>query len=314
MIKNFFKNHPIHKKIVIYFDLFNLLAPLNYFLIWSMLSVGMYLGLFILDQSPQFIINHHYKVFFLFFGISTIMSSYYIDQQLVQSNKRSSINFIKEKYSINFIQKFNKYLIISGIVLLFFSSWINFLLGIILFIFNKFLLKNHFNDNFILRLIHQLLVGFIISTSGLIYVLHGHQMFPMMLVYLKLIMPYLFLYIGVFIILNLKEFNDYKTSKLLCLISSLLIIFGILLSIQFNEPLASISLIVSLPFFLYSLIRGLNKDYQRVYTYPLAILNFFCMTIFPYLFVLSFIVFYLTKYYNWHRFNFHFPTFLVEND
>ena len=32
MIKNFFKNHPIHKKIVIYFDLFNLLAPLNYFL------------------------------------------------------------------------------------------------------------------------------------------------------------------------------------------------------------------------------------------------------------------------------------------
>ena len=314
MIKNFFKNHPIHKKIVIYFDLFNLLAPLNYFLIWSMLSVGMYLGLFILDQSPQFIINHHYKVFFLFFGISTIMSSYYIDQQLVQSNKRSSINFIKEKYSINFIQKFNKYLIISGIVLLFFSSWINFLLGIILFIFNKFLLKNHFNDNFILRLIHQLLVGFIISTSGLIYVLHGNQMFPMILVYLKLIMPYLFLYIGVFIILNLKEFNDYKTSKLLCLISSLLIIFGILLSIQFNEPLASISLIVSLPFFLYSLIRGLNKDYQRVYTYPLAILNFFCMTIFPYLFVLSFIVFYLTKYYNWHRFNFHFPTFLVEND
>ena len=57
-----------------------------------------------------------------------------------------------------------------------------------------------------------------------------------------------------------------------------------------------------------------EKDFQRVYTYPLAILNFFCMTIFPYLFVLSFIVFYLTKYYNWHRFNFHFPTFLVEND
>ena len=146
--------------------------------------------------------------------------------------------------------------------------------------------------------------------------------------YFKYIIPYLLFYISSFFILNTKDylfspkrlsyFTGYSSnsinSKIISLISLILILFSIVLSIKLNDPLASISLAVSSPFYLYVLIRGLDKDYQRVFTYPVAIINFFCMTIFPYLFILIFSIFYLTKYYNWHRLNFHFPTFLVEND
>ena len=314
MIKNFFKNNPIHKKIVIYLDLFYLLLPLNYFLVWSILCVGMYLGLFILDQSPQFLTNFDYGVLFLFSGMTFIMSSYYIDIQLSQSISKSSINFVKDKYSDEFVVQLKKYLLILGLVLLFFSNWICFVLGIILFVINNFIWKKQFSNNFTLKLIYQLLTAFILSFSGLSYILKEYGLFVQCMLYCKLIVPYLLLYISVYLVINHKFFNDNTTSKIACLISIIFILLGIILSIQYSEPLGSITLIVSFPFFLYTFVRGFEKDFQRVYTYPLAILNFFCMTIFPYLFICSFIVFYLSKYYNWHRFDFHFPTFLVDND
>ena len=314
MIKNFFKNNPIHKKIVIYLDLFYLLSPLNYFLIWSILCVGMYLGLFILDQSPQFLTHFQYGILFLFSGMTLIMSSYYIDIQLTQSISKSSIDFIKEKYSDEFVVQLKKYLLILGLVFLFFSNWICFVLGVILFIINNFIWKKYFNNDFVLKLVYQLLIAFILSFSGLSYILEDYGFFAQFMFYSKLIVPYLLLYLSVYFVLNHNFFNNNKISKIVCLISVVFVLLGVILSIQYSEPLGSITLIVSFPFFLYSFARGLEKDFQRVYTYPLAILNFFCMTIFPYLFICSFIVFYLSKYYNWHRFDFHFPTFLVDND
>ena len=314
MIKNFFKNNPIHKKIVTYLDLLYLLSPLNYFLIWSMLSVGMYLGLFILDQSPQFLTNFEYGVLFLFSGMTLLMSSFYIDIQLSQSISKSSIDFIKKKYSNDFVVQLKKYLLILGLVFLFFSNWICFVLGIVLCIFNNFIWKEQFNNNFALKLVYQLLIAFILSFSGLSYTLEKHGFFIQIMLYSKLIVPYLLLYVSVYLILNHEFFNNKKISKVVCLISIIFILLGAILSIQYREPLGSITLIVSFPFFVYSFIRGLEKDFQRIYTYPIAILNFFCMTIFPYLFICSFIIFYLSKYYNWHRFDFHFPTFLVDHD
>ena len=313
MIKNFFKNHPIHKKIVIHLDLFNLLNPLNYFLIWVLLSVGMYLGLFVLNQSPQFIATFQYKVFFLYAGISVIMSSHYIDLELSHEKNNSSIKFIKEKYSVKFIEKTKTYLNFIGLIFLFFSFWINFAIGLILFFFNKSVCKFYLDKRVALKLIYQILIAFIISISGYLFSLKDYQLLHFIPLYFKLIVPYLFLYFSVFVVLNSKIF-DSKISKSIVSVGLLLIIFGILLSLKFQDPLASTSLVVSAPFFLYTLIRGLDKDFRRVYIYPLAILNFFCMTIFPYLFIASIVVFYLMKYYNWHRFDLHFPTFLVEND
>ena len=315
MIKNFFKNNPMHKKIVTYLDLFYLLLPLKYFLVWPVLCVGIYLGLFILDESPQFLTNFEYGVLSLFLGMTFIMSSYYIGIQLSESINKSSINFIKEKYSVDFVLQLKKYLLILGLVFLFFSSWLCFVLGFILSMVNN-LWSEQYNGNFVMKLVYQLLIAFILSFSGLSYTLdlEEYSFFTKLMLYFKLISPYFLLYVSVFFVLNHNFFNNNKISKVLCLLSIVFILLGFILSIQFIDPLGSITLIVSFPFFIYSFARGLDKDFQRVYIYPLAILNFFCMTIFPYLFICSFIVFYLSKYYNWHRFDFHFPTFLVDND
>ena len=47
MIKNFFKKHKIHSKIVPYLDLVFLLRPVGSFAIWVMLCVGMYISQFV---------------------------------------------------------------------------------------------------------------------------------------------------------------------------------------------------------------------------------------------------------------------------
>ena len=81
-----------------------------------------------------------------------------------------------------------------------------------------------------------------------------------------------------------------------------------------HDPLLSIVVITSITFYFYSFLRSEYKDLIRSFTYPLAIFNLFLMTIFPYLFIFHFILFYISKYYNWHRFDIHHPTFLVDND
>jgi hypothetical protein len=121
-------------------------------------------------------------------------------------------------------------------------------------------------------------------------------------------------------ILNFLESHDsYFISsknnlKIITAIICLFIFIGFIFAFYTNDPLASITLITSAPFFLYALIRSMKRDFKRAFIYPLFIINFFCMTIFPFLFIPCFFVFYLSKYYNWHRFDIHFPTFLVEND
>jgi len=331
MIKNFLKNHAVHKKVVPKLDFFILLIPLNFFSIWMIICVGLYIGMFIQGLSPQFIADIDFGILFLFLGITSIMSSYYIDLQLLDVKDNSSIYFVKQKYSSKFINNFKVYLNVFGLLFLLSSFWLICILGLILIVINKVILNNRKNQSLSLNLLLQLGVAFILSISGFIksgLLNINYEFFDLIFMYFKFIIPYMLFFISSFIILNTKDYLfspkclSYSTgylsnsinSKIISLISLILISLSILLSIKLNDPLASISLCVSLPFYLYVLIRGLDKDYQRIFTYPIAIINFFCMTIFPYLFILIFSVFYLTKYYNWHRFNFHFPTFLVEND
>jgi hypothetical protein len=52
----------------------------------------------------------------------------------------------------------------------------------------------------------------------------------------------------------------------------------------------------------------------RAIRYPIFILNFFVLSVYPWLFVPLVLTYYVSKYYYWHRFNLHYPTFLVEHD
>ena len=112
----------------------------------------------------------------------------------------------------------------------------------------------------------------------------------------------------------LRDKNIFDNRRIVALVSTILLVLVLIVSLSMNEPLLSLCTLVSLPFYLYALFRNMNKDILRAIRYPLFIFNFFTITIFPYLGIAVIIVFYISKYYYWHRFDLHYPTFLVDND
>ena len=103
--------------------------------------------------------------------------------------------------------------------------------------------------------------------------------------------------------------------KILTLILALIFIcVAFIFALHHGDPLASTAALVSIPFFVFSVIRLFEKDVLRAIRYPILILNFFTLSIYPWLFIPLTITFYLSKYYYWHRFDLHYPTFLVGHD
>ena len=123
-------------------------------------------------------------------------------------------------------------------------------------------------------------------------------------------------YLTVFLFIEVSETdkNVFNDRRIMFLISTVLLIFVLMISLAINEPLLSVCALVSIPFYLYALLRNMDKDMIRAIKYPVFIFNFFTATIFPYLGIAVIIVFYLSKYYYWHRFDTHYPTFLIDND
>ena len=315
MIKNFFKNHSIHKKIVPFLDELFFLSPMNYFFSWSIICVGIYLNLFLFNLSPQFLFSFNINYFFLFLGLSSILSSIYIRKDLDRNDKKNKVlNFIKEKYSMSKIMFFIKVLGILGVLMLFFVSWFNAFLGLILFFLYKGY-KYRFNN----LLIYYFLEFFILFYSGWFYTKVEYTNREILLSDILYIFPYFLLcyciYKSKLLINKYKDLEyslkRYDFSVSICL---LLLILSLAVGIINHDPLLSIVVITSIIFYFYSFLRSEYKDLIRSFTYPLAIFNLFLMTIFPYLFIFHFILFYISKYYNWHRFDIHHPTFLVDND
>ena len=98
------------------------------------------------------------------------------------------------------------------------------------------------------------------------------------------------------------------------LLAIIFICAAFVFALHHRNPLASTATLVSIPFFIITVIRRFEKDVLRAIRYPIFILNFFTLSIYPWLFVPLLLTFYLSKYYYWHRFDLHYPTFLVDHD
>ncbi|SVB79809.1 uncharacterized protein METZ01_LOCUS232663, partial [marine metagenome] len=137
--------------------------------------------------------------------------------------------------------------------------------------------------------------------------------------------PYLLCFSSVALLTTLVKMNGDTESedrslpalygKMPTLILSLIFIcVSFVVALQHGDPLASTAALVSIPFFVFTVIRRFEKDVLRAIRYPIFILNFFTLSIYPWLSVPLLITFYLSKYYYWHRFDLHYPTFLVDHD
>ena len=287
------------------------------------ICLGMYIPLFSVDHSPLFITELDYRFFCLFIGLSIILSVYNIKKQLVFTSEfnRSVIDSYTEK-NMNMIIHI---LHIIGILLLAFVGFANLLLGFLLLVINLILLNsNYYNmKNSILCFIVEITFALILFICGYIYALKiiNFEFFSVKV--LLLLIPYIILYLSIYIISEILNsllksnsvflLNNINSQKIVSILVFLLS-GGLILGIRLNDPLSSICICISLPFFFYALFRNLIKDFQRAFVYPLFIVNFFIITIFPYLAIPSLVLFWIGKYYNWHKFDYNFPTFLVDSD
>ena len=330
MIKKFFRDSKIHKKVVsnIFFDYLFLLRPTLFFGVWVMIVVGMYLA----DLSNGLItlwnFNFSLNTILLFIGITLICSSTFVINQIVD-RKSDKINkkllIVDDKISIKSAEKVYPSLAISGFIFVLIGDW-----KIFPFAFFIFILWGIIYNKTPFAWKKKPFLGVLVNSSvGIVLLLIGCLHSSLDNVELTkvsiLCLPYIFSFTAVSIMTNIPDFLGDKDVKATTLavkfgkrfsvfIASLLVVLAFLLSYKLDDPVICTSTAVSIPFFMFALLRNLEKDFLRAIRYPIFLLNVFVMVVYPLLLPIVLVVYYLSKYYYWHRFNLHYPTFLVEND
>jgi len=353
MIKKFLKENSIHKKIVPYLDIFFVLSPISFFVTWILVCIGMYLDTFFpilfLQETTLYITQFNINTLFLFFGMSILLSSMnsnllIVDPPSVIHSKNEEWPLITANFNIGWndsdIRK--NFCIIISFLFLFISSFKVFVIGVILYLVYRIreICIGPYNSVFgpdvetldvhiYIKILFNTIIYFLIICIGFIYSYDNSFAMIVSYKFLILVLPYILCFVGVnFIyessfvkknnnivnnVINSKSSFSNSKNKSFIFLANFLMLFSLIISLCLKDPLLSTSIIVFFPFFLYALFRNLEKDIIRTITYPLAILSFFMMIIYPYLFLVELILFYLCKYYYWHRFNTHFPKFIIDD-
>ena len=343
MIKNFFKNHSVHKNIVKYFD-FLFLFNLPYFFILFMIFVwGMSASYYSksIKEEYYFLLSFNMvdALFFiaLFLFLSFVNFKLQVDNFLILdwNNKdgkhKTNLNylyvcpnFIPFKNVEFFLSK--KFILITLLPIAIFYPYlapILILYYVIIVLFNAQLLATYSYSIFILRCILKLFCFYLIFLSGWVYV----SSFNDLLFILKYI-PFFCLATLPIIFINEIFFSDKfsdkesknrsiikDNKKKIAFLSLVMMVILFFISFNANEPILTHFSIIVIPFLCYSFFRSKNRDFMRSYSYPIMIMNILISwTLFPFLLIFQLIVYYLSKYYYWHRFDVHFPKFAIEED
>ena len=194
---------------------------------------------------------------------------------------------------------------------------------VLIVLFNAQLLTTNSYLIFILRCIFKLLCFYLIFLSGWIYV-SSFSGFVFILKYI----PFFCLAVFPIILINEIFFSDKfsdkeiknrliikNNKKKIAFLSLAMMVILFFLSFNLNDPILTHFSIIVIPFLFYSFFRSKNRDFMRSYSYPIMIMNILLSwTLFPFLLIFQLIVYYLSKYYYWHRFDIHFPKFTIEEN
>lgn len=331
MIKEFLKTNPIHKKIVPLLDVI-MITRLSYFFgVWAMVCIGMYIGDLINDSIDINSTTLSIPTSILFLGISFICASIFIvnqiyDLEVDEINNKAKIidNFI----SIDFSKKILFFLLPTGFLLIIFIDILVVLPMVLLYLICGMLFTNqnfNFKQNMFMNFLFYIILALLLILSGLIYSRSDMTIISLFSLSLKFIFLFLLIYGAVVLAINiLDQEGDQKSNRITIpqnigirftsIIAFLMCLFSFFIGLYLEEPLSVVSSISSIPFFLYLIFRGKEKDVIRSIRYPILLINFYLFMIFPLLFYPIVITYYISKYYYWHRFSLHYPTLLVDND
>ena len=331
MIKEFLKTNPIHKKIVPLLDVI-MITRLSYFFgVWAMVCIGMYIGDLINNSIDINSTTLSIPTSILFLGISFICASIFIvnqiyDLEVDEINNKAKIidNFI----SIDFSKKILFFLLPTGFLLIIFIDILVVLPMVLLYLICGMLFTNqnfNFKQNMFMNFLFYIILALLLILSGLIYSRSDMTIISLFSLSLKFIFLFLLIYGAVVLAINiLDQEGDQKSNRITIpqnigirftsIIAFLMCLFSFFIGLYLEEPLSVVSSISSIPFFLYLIFRGKEKDVIRSIRYPILLINFYLFMIFPLLFYPIVITYYISKYYYWHRFSMHYPTLLVDND
>ena len=331
MIKEFLKSNPIHKKIVPLLDVI-MIARLSYFFgVWAMVCVGMYIGDLINNSVDINSTTLSIPTSILFLGISFVCASIFIANQIYDlevdeiNNKAKIIdNFI----TIDFSKKVLLFLLPIGFLLIIFVDLLVVLPMVLLYLICGMLFTNqnlNFKQNMFMNFLFYIILALLLILSGLIYSRNDMTIISLFSLSLKFIFLFLLIYGAVVLAINiLDQEGDRQRDRITIpqnigirftsIIAFLMCLFSFFIGLYLKEPLSVVCSISSIPFFLYLIFRGKEKDVIRSIRYPILLINFYLFMIFPLLFYPIVITYYISKYYYWHRFSLHYPTLLVDND
>ena len=329
MVKQFLRDNPIHKKIVPYFDYFFLLRPTLYSAIWVMLILGMAAAKMSIVDYPLWINNYDFSTFLVLSGITLLCSGTFIINQIVDrygDEKNKKLFLINEYIKIEDAQLISNLISFVGFILLSLGNFILCPLGLLIYILWGILYNKppfEWKKNPFLGILTNILIGIILFLIGWLQVTGINNIQFAQLI--DSMLPYILCFTAVSLMTNIPDikgdecdnantftikFGRRSTSML----GTILVFIAFYFSYNNSDPVASTASLSSIPFFIFALIRDLDKDVLRAIRYPIFLINLFACAIYPWLFVALFIIYYFSKYYYWHRFNLHYPTFLVEND
>ena len=275
-----------------------------------------------------------WKIFFVFLGLTSVISSACITKQIANinnGNDNQELSLLGKHIPPEQGESIARLLLISGGLISIISSWItaipvlciyflwgienrhtgfewknisiagwlaNSCVGILLFIIGWMLAMKHHHDNIILPL----------SVNTIYYML------PYILSFSAISLLTYFLEKQSNVDLGTPKIPFVLENSMSLMLSLFMVSVAFYISLKIIDPIASTAILVSLPFFIFAAFRRLNKDILRAIRYPIFIVNFFALPFYPWLVVPLLYTYYLSKYYYWHRFNLHYPTFLVDND
>ncbi len=340
MIKSFFKNHKIHKVVTSKLDWLFVFNLPKFIILTAIFSWGMASAYFHVNLSsfPYFSTYFHYADIIIYLGLFLLLGGLNIQNELDKlkyAYSSTKIDYVRDNNNLNYPilasyilneDKMKKVSIVSiflGIFIIGVSS-INILPTILLYsylnlFFYKIIIKN---KNFAQNVIFSIFTNLLLFISGWIHIVISFTLIlEYILIYLLAVLPITLIYELVFF----EQASKYEKELTLpngvnrrniftLSIFSLISLFYITYNFKIDPVVSHYALII-LPFYIYGLVRGLPKDSIRSFIYPIMVINILLSwTLFPYLFLFVFIVFYISKYYYWHRFDIHFPKFVIEDD
>ena len=299
-----------------------------------MVVIGMASAQMHLVGHPLWITELSWMTFLVFAGLTLVSSSAFILNQ-ISDEESDAVNqklFLVGKHiSLERSRSISKILLFAGIVISLIANWFTaILVGCIYVIWGILYNQKPFNwkKKPILGWMANSIVCVFLFAIGWALVMKNHPGYGLVTLNMSLfkyLVPYLFCFSSVALLTTLPDMkgdaesgdNTFpvvfgKTPTMI--LSLILICAAFLFALNQGDPLASTAALVSMPFFIFTAIRRMDRDVLRAIRYPIFILNFFTLSVYPWLFVPLAITYYLSKYYYWHRFDLHYPTFLVDHD